>query len=167
MRRLRPRAARWVAVTLAMAGAVALLSGGCGEGEDETPAACLDGAGSYLGALARAPGEVRLTGEVPISECLAENQPGGDLATVGATMVAVATQLNREARAEPGGSAAVRLGYLLGAAERGAEETEGIHADLLRRLDAAARYSPDGSSPAAAPFQAAYERGREAGLAAG
>lgn len=140
---------------------------GCGDGEDETPVACLDGKGAYLGALGKAPGEVLLSGEVPISECLAENQAGGELATVGATMVAVATQLNGEARAAPGGSATVQLGYLLGAAERGAEATEGIHADLLRRLDAAARYSPSGSAPPSAPFQRAYERGREAGLAGG
>ena len=31
----------------------------------------------------RRPGEVRLSGETPISDCLAENQQGGDLATVG------------------------------------------------------------------------------------
>ena len=35
-----------------------------------------------------------------------------------------------------------QLGYLLGAAQRGAEDTEGIHAELIRRLTAAARYSP-------------------------
>jgi hypothetical protein len=146
---------------------VAISLTACGDSEDGTPVACLEGKATYLGALAGAPGEVRLSGEVPISDCLAQNQAGGELATIGATMVAAATQLNREARSEPGGSAAVRLGYLLGAAERGAEETEGIHADLLRRLDAAARYSPQGSEPASAPFQAAYERGREAGLAGG
>ena len=140
---------------------------GCGETSDEAPVACLDGRGAYLGALGNAPGEVRLNGEVPISDCLAENQPGGELATVGTTMVAVATQLNSEARREPGGNATVQLGYLLGAAERGAEGTEGIHVDLLRRLDAAARYSPSGSEPPSAPFQRAYERGYEAGLAGG
>lgn len=161
MRRVRLTLILGLVATSAFGGA------GCGDGEDEAPVACLDGKGAYLGALGNAPDEVKLSGEVPISDCLAQNQSGGELATIGATMVAVATQLNREARTEPGGSAAVRLGYLLGAAERGAEETEGIHADLLRRLDAAARYSPRGSESSAAPFQAAYERGREAGLAGG
>ena len=38
-------------------------------------------------ALEGAPGEVRLDGETPIGDCLAENQKGGDLATVGTAMV--------------------------------------------------------------------------------
>jgi hypothetical protein len=81
-------------------------------------------------------------------------------------MVAAATRLNTEAREEPSGEAAFRLGYLLGAAERGAEGTEGIHADLLRRLRAAALYSrADRGLPAA--FLSAYRRGVEAGLAGG
>jgi hypothetical protein len=81
-------------------------------------------------------------------------------------MVAAATRLNSEARADPGGDAAYRLGYLAGAAERGAEATEGIHADLIRRLRAAALYSPaDRGLPAA--FLSAHRRGIEAGLARG
>jgi hypothetical protein len=170
MRAMRQRRQRTVCealATLGVAAAVALGAIGCGESEDGTPAACLGGKDVYLRALDTAPRDVRLNGEVPISDCLTPNQPGGELATVGVTMVAVATELNRDARGEPGGGAAVQLGYLLGAAERGAEETEGIHADLLRRLDAAARYSPRGSEPPTAPFQAAYERGRDAGLAGG
>ena len=39
-------------------------------------------------------------------------------------------------------TANVELGYLIGAAQRGAEETNGIHAELMRRLVAAATYSP-------------------------
>ncbi|HEU5142269.1 MAG TPA: hypothetical protein VFU04_03830 [Solirubrobacterales bacterium] len=147
---------------------VLMLASGCGNStDDSTPVACLDGPAAYLNALAAAPGEVRLGGEVPISDCLAENQQGGDLATVGTSMVEAATALNREARTEPGGEAAARLGYLLGAVGRGAEETEGIHADLLRRLDAAARYSPAGGRPSSAAFQRAYQRGYEAGAERG
>ncbi|HEX8689468.1 MAG TPA: hypothetical protein VF729_04420 [Solirubrobacterales bacterium] len=161
MRRVRP------ILILGLAAAIGLGAAACGEGEDGTPVACLDGKGAYLGALGEAPAEVKLSGEVPISDCLAENQASGELATVGTTMLAVATQLNDEARREPGGSAAVQLGYLLGAVERGAGATEGIHADLLRRLEAAARYSPTGSEPPSAPFQRAYERGHDAGLTDG
>lgn len=108
---------------------------------------------------------MRLDGETPISECLAESQAGGDLAAVGTAMVAAATRLNSEARESPGGGAALRLGYLVGAAERGAAETEGIHADLLRRLRAAALYSPAGGGLPAA-FLSSYRRGVEAGLTA-
>jgi hypothetical protein len=146
--------------------AVGLLAGGCGAKGDDTPVACLEGAGAYLRALRAAPGEVRLDGETPISDCLAPNQTGGDLATVGTAMVAAATRLNAEARAEPGGAANLRLGYLLGAATLGAEDTEGIHAELLRRLTAAARYRPaDRALPAT--FLSAYQEGFDAGHAHG
>lgn len=151
-----------LALLLSLAALLGLAAAGCGSSQDtSTPVACLEGTDAYLKALAAAPGEATLDGETPISECLAENQEAGDLATVGEAMVEAATRLNAEARAEPGGQANVRLGYLLGAAERGAERTEGIHSDLLRRLTVAARYSPRPPLPTA--FQRAYREGFEAG----
>ncbi len=126
---------------------------GCGGPDDSTPTACLEGPPFYLG---------KGRDGVLISDCLAENQAGGDLANVGTAMLAAATKLNSEARAEPGGNANVQLGYLLGAAERGADGTEGIHAELIRRLSAAARYSPD-NRPLPATFLDAYQRGFDAG----
>lgn len=145
---------------------VALLAIGCGGKSDSTPVACLDGAKTYENALAAAPGAVKLSGETPIGECLAENQQAGDLASVGAAMVEVATRLNAEARAEPGGDANVQLGYLLGAAQRGADRSEGIHADLIRRLTVAARYAPR-REPLSPAFLAAYREGFDAGHASG
>jgi hypothetical protein len=146
--------------------AVALLAAGCGTQGDHTPVACLEGASAYLRALQDAPGEVRLDGETPISDCLAQNQSGGDLATVGSAMVTAATRLNAAARAHPGAGANVQLGYLLGATTRGAESTEGIHTELIRRLAAAARYSPD-AQPLPAAFRVAYRRGYGVGLERG
>ncbi len=134
---------------------------GCGKQDDSTPVACLEGSETYLQALKIAPGEVTLDGETPISDCLVENQKAGELATIGTAMVDAATQLNAEARAEPGGEANLQLGYLLGAAERGAETTEGIHAELIRRLSAAARYSPDNRPPSPA-FLRTYKEGFDA-----
>ncbi len=139
---------------------------GCGSTDSSTPVACREGSKVYLAALADAPGAVKLRGETPIGWCLVENQSGGDIATVGTTMVAVTTRLNAEARAHPGSDANVQLGYLLGAAQRGAERTDGIHAELLRRLSAAARYSPD-NRPLPATFLEAYQRGFDAGEAGG
>jgi hypothetical protein len=139
---------------------------GCGNQGDSTPAVCLGGSHAYLRALAEAPGEVRVGGETPISDCFAENQSGGDLATVGGAMVEAAAELNAEGRAEPRGGGAVQLGYLLGAAQRGAESTEGIHSDLIRRLTVAARYSP-GGKPLPPAFRTAYRRGFDAGRAGG
>jgi hypothetical protein len=131
---------------------------GCGSPmSDETPVACLNGPAFFLG---------KGRDDVQISDCLAENQSGGDLAEVGAAMLSAATRLNAEARAEPGGAANLQLGYLLGAAQRGAEGSEGIHAELIRRLAAAARYSPDNRPPPAA-FLRTYRRGYDAGFERG
>jgi hypothetical protein len=143
-----------------------LVATGCGDDDDSTPVACLEGAPAYERALASAPGEVRLEGETPISECLARNQTSGDLSRVGEAMIETATALNAEARAEPGGEANLQLGYLLGAAERGSEESEGIHTDLVRRLIVAARFAP-GKQPIPREFVVAYRRGFDAGRAGG
>lgn len=151
-------------VTL-MACVVAVVAG-CGDQDDSTPVACLEGAPAYEQALVDAPGEVLLGGETPISECLARNQTAGDLARVGEAMIGAATALNAEARAEPGGEANLQLGYLLGAAERGSEESEGIHTDLVRRLTVAARYAP-GKEPLSEEFLSTYREGFEAGRSGG
>jgi hypothetical protein len=149
-------------IAIACACLGALLAAGCGGRDDSTPVACLDGASAYLSALAAAPGEVKLGGETPIGDCLAQNQKGGDLATVGGALVEAATELNAEARAKPGGAASLQLGYLIGAAQRGADSTEGIHADLIRRLAVAARYAPD-RRPLSPAFYRAYRSGYAAG----
>jgi hypothetical protein len=146
--------------------AVLLAAAGCGGTDDSTPVACLNGSGAYMRALEGTPGKVKLAGGVPISDCLAQNQQAGDLATVGNAMLRTATALNAEARAEPGGAANLRLGYLIGAGQRGAEGTDGIHAELIRRLTAAATYSP-GKQVLGKDFERAYRQGFDAGLAGG
>jgi hypothetical protein len=148
--------------SVGLAALIALVGAGCGSTDSSTPAACLEGARTYLAALRDAPGQVRLGGETPIGDCLVENQEGGELATVGGAMVQAATGLNAAGRANPGGPAPLRLGYLLGAAESGAEDTAGIHADLIRRLETAAGYSPGGR-----PLDPAFDRGYGEGLDAG
>ncbi|HET9153603.1 MAG TPA: hypothetical protein VFN85_05765 [Solirubrobacterales bacterium] len=139
---------------------------GCGSQGDSTPVACLEGAAAYEKALRHAPGEVLVRGEAPISDCLASNQQAGDLAQVGEAMVEAATTLNSRAREEGGGDAALQLGYLLGAAERGAASSGGIHSDLVRRLTVAARYAP-GREPLSPQFLSAYREGFDAGRSGG
>jgi hypothetical protein len=146
--------------------AATVLGAGCGKQEDSTPVACLEGPNAYVAALASSPGAVRLGGETPISDCLTANQTGGDLANVGGAMVEAATRLNAEARAEPGGDANLQLGYLLGAAQRGADSTEGIHTDLIRRLAVAARYAP-GTDPLPPIYLRTSRQGYDAGHAHG
>lgn len=151
----------WIAGLACVAALVGALAG-CGSADESTPVACLEGAGAYERALKAAPDEVLLEDETLISECLTRNQSGGDLARIGEAMLETATALNGEARQDPGGDAAVQLGYLLGAIERGSKESEGIHADLVRRLTVAARYAP-GSQPLTKKFLSAYRTGFEAG----
>ncbi len=144
---------------------VALVAG-CGSADDSTPVACLEGAEAYGRALSAAPDEVLLEGETLISECLTRNQSGGDITRVGEALIETATALNAEARAKPGGGANLQLGYLLGAVERGAEESEGIHTDLVRRLVVAARYVP-GKQAQPPGFYRAYRSGYAAGQKTG
>jgi hypothetical protein len=146
--------------------ALAVFFSSCGNEDDSTPVACFEGTAAYEKALADAPAEVLVGGETPISECLARNQTSGDLSRVGEALIETATALNAEARAEPGGEANLQLGYLLGAAERGSEESEGIHTDLVRRLVVAARFAP-GKQPIPREFVIAYRKGFDAGRSGG
>ena len=117
-------------------------------------------------ALARAPGAVRLAGGTPISDCLVENQSAGDLADVGASLVRAGTVLSAASRKDPGSEQTLRLGYLVGAVQAGASETSGIHTDLVRRIEAAARFAkPPGRGARA--FGLAYARGYAAGRSGG
>jgi hypothetical protein len=138
----------------------------CGSEDPATPAACLQGPGAFRAALERAPDHAELGGQTAISDCLVQNQSAGELATVGVALVRVATGLNAEARAQPAGRAPFGLGYLVGAVRRGAEDTAGVHAELTRRVESAARFSPAGR-PLPASFEAAYRRGLRAGLEGG
>lgn len=138
----------------------------CGSEPEPTPTACLTGPDDYLKALAGAPDQALLSGSVPLSDCLVDDQPAGDLNTVGQAVIAAATELNNEARRRPTSAAATRLGYLVGSVEEGASGTAGIHTDLVRRINAAARFSDDPDGLPASferTFGAAYAAARENG----
>jgi hypothetical protein len=146
--------------------AMALALVGCGDGEEQTPAACFADADVYLAALEDAPGEVRLDSTTAISDCLVEEQDEGTLGSVGEPVIAAATELNAEAREDPAGDATVQLGYLVGAVQEGASTTGGIHEDLVIRLDTAARFS-EGGEPFPPEFERAFGEGYAAGQASG
>ena len=107
-----------------------------------------------------------LGGETPISECLVSGQSPAELADAGESMIAAATELNAAARRDPAGDDSVRLGYLVGAVRQGAADTGGIHADLVRRLEAAARFAPEGERLPVS-FERAYGEGYAAGQEGG
>ncbi len=131
---------------------------GCGSSGGAAPAACVAPADDYLKALESAPAEVRLGGSTAISDCFT----GAESPGIGQTVIRVATTLNAEARRDPGGPRTVSLGYLAGAVHKGAEDAAGAEADLVRRLDVAARFSPGGGTLGAA-FERAYGKGYAAG----
>jgi hypothetical protein len=149
--------------SLLLAVSLIVAASGCGaKKNDLAPAACLASNRGYLRALERAPGEVRLGGTTPISDCLVPEQDAGQLANIGHEMIVAATKLNGEARR---GSvpAALQLGYLTGAVSKGADA---IHTDLVRRLNSAAQFSETGSTLPAS-FQRAFSRGYAAGHTSG
>ena len=135
---------------------------GCGGGDEPVVAspACSAPADAVLAALEAAPGRVTLAGGTTLSACVTGARNPGDLQTVGATMTEAAEELERTAPRDP--EAALRLGYLIGAARRGSRGQVGITDELVRRLERAADLSA--GTPAA---QAALERGIAAGTARG
>jgi hypothetical protein len=138
--------------------ACAAVFAGCGADRSESlPAACGEGPQAVLRALEGAPAEVRMDGTL-ISECFNRDASGADETVVGTTLIAAAQQLSTQARDEPEGEAALRLGYLVGAARRG-NERNGLGAETQRRLAQEA-----GDLPARS---AAFRRGERAGSRSG
>jgi hypothetical protein len=121
---------------LAAAVTATILAGsGCArDREGGIPAACSADAPAVERALTTAPRPVRLGG-VRLSACLGRSSAQGDLETVGSAWIGAASNLAALARRDPESGSATRLGYLIGAARRGAGRTQGIHTELLRRLE--------------------------------
>jgi hypothetical protein len=118
---------------VAATAAAALLAAGCGEETRSPPRACDGTAASISDALARAPGRVALADGTALSTCVERARSDGDVQTIGSLYTVVARDLaGRAARSE---SAALQLGYLIGAVRRGASRTNGVHAELRRRIE--------------------------------
>lgn len=148
----------------ALAGGVALLGvvgvTGCGK-QAALPDACRNANATALrSALVHAPGDVRLPGGVPLSDCVAGSRTDAELQIVGGVVTDAGDELAREASHDS--AAALQLGYLEGATERGAARNNGIGAELGNRM--ANVFVPADSTVAA---RAAYARGRAAGRAGG
>ena len=138
----------------------------CSSNEEiATPTACLEGPAKIERALESAPQPVRINGRIPISTCLTPDQPNADLIEFGTAAVEVATRLSSEAKESgvEGIAAAIRAGYLVGAVERGSEDTEGIHAALVDRIRNAATNGVNRNPAALSHYEIGYEAGRELG----
>jgi hypothetical protein len=153
---------RRLAALLALAAALGAAAG-CGGGDPPgVDEACLASPDAIERALARAPAPVTLRSGTRLSECVSHARSDSDLQNAGLVLTRAADDL--AARAERGDAhAAVGLGYLVGAARRGARRTNGIHAELQRRVESAARVLA-GRGPGVAR---ALARGMRAGEATG
>jgi hypothetical protein len=141
--------------------AVALMAA-CGGGGARLDDACLQSAGAIERALARAPAPVTLSTGARLSECVANARSDSELQDAGLVLTRAADHLSAAAK-RGDATAALRLGYLVGAARRGAARTAGIHAELQRRIERTAAFLDAGGPRVAA----ALARGRRAGEASG
>ena len=147
---------------LALLAVAAALAAGCQEETSPAPLSCTGEPDTILAALDGAPGEVRLTDGATLSGCVRLARTDADLQNVGVTFSNAAEDLEVDAL-KGDEQAALRLGYLVGAARKGAETSSGVGAELVRRLERSAALDGATSPDAAASLQ----RGLEAGEARG
>jgi hypothetical protein len=140
----------------------ALALAACGENTPPLDAACLRSPAFIERALGRAPAPVTLPSGTRLSECVANARSDSDLQSAGLVLTRAADDLAVAAR-QGEASAALRLGYLVGATRRGARRTAGIHAELQRHIERAAAPLEEAGSA----VKAALSRGRRAGEATG
>jgi len=145
----------WLAPLLA---AVTLATTGCGSHHAPLSLLCTSGERPITRALQRAPGPVALADGTRVSDCVSRASDPGDLQDFGVVITRIADRLADRARHERG--VAVQLGYLIGAAERGAAHSNGIDAELVHRLEVTSRRVPDRA-------RRQLERGRRAGQRSG
>ena len=138
-----------------------VLLAGCRDDDKGIPAACRQGTDTVRLALLQAPGEVRLEGTTPISDCINDTSSGGDMSDVG-----VALRRRRAAAGGRGGEAARTAPRRSGSAtwsapcERSRRGSQGVGYELGRRLEQEARA---GSTPARRSTAAGLRAGRDSG----
>ena len=138
---------------------IATFATACGSSDAPIPPACAGGPNAIERALRAAPGRVALSDGTLLSQCVERATSDADLQTFGELATTVAERLEARSSREP--HAALELGYLVGAARRGAATTNGIHVELARRLERS------GAEVTGAEAQAALMRGLRAGERSG
>jgi hypothetical protein len=120
---------------VALAVSLVLALGGCTKEKPRMPSACIDtDRAGYERALTAAPQPVQLPGGVSISTCTKRVRTDAELQNLGTVMHGVAEELAVRARAGDA-QAATALGYLTAAVAVGAAESNGIAAELARRIE--------------------------------
>jgi hypothetical protein len=133
----------------------------CGSRDEPPPAGCAAKAAVVERAVLRAPAAVTLPGGARLSECVSQAQTDGQLQDVGFLLTGVAHRLARRATRDP--RAATALGYLVGAARRGAAGAEGIPAELIRRIERTAAPVQRTGGTAAMALRAGLVAGERSG----
>jgi len=127
------------------------------------PSSCVDtDRAGYERALKAVPRQVRLPGGVAISTCAERVRTDAELQNLGSVVHAVAEDLAGRARAGDA-QAAGALGYLSAAVASGAGRSNGIAAELSRRVETTGIGVVDGE----AGVRRALQRGLAAGEAGG
>jgi hypothetical protein len=137
-----------------------VLAAGCSEEGAAPPSAeCSAGADQVAKALEAAPGEVRLADGTRISECVRAADSDAEQQTLGLVLTEVAEDLELAAPEDP--AAALRLGYLVGAARRGAPGDSSLQFELVVRLERSAGLDlpPQGARALQEGLKAGEERG--------
>jgi hypothetical protein len=116
----------------AASAAIAAIAG-CGPHEAPPPAGCSVDSDSLELALLKAPQKVALPGGARLSQCVARARSDAQLQDTGRLLTQVADRLARHAARDP--RSALALGYLIGAARRGAAQSQDVHAELVHRLE--------------------------------
>jgi hypothetical protein len=143
----------------AWVGLVAVLAA-CGEEKADLADACTDPPAKVLTALASAPHSVALQGGTKVSDCVAKAKDAAQLQNVGSILSTAGATLVRRARTDA--DAAVQLGYLVGAVEKGATGTGGFQDELVFRMRS---FLDDGA--VRGKKEATTAAGRRAGRAGG
>jgi hypothetical protein len=146
---------------LALGCAAGLAIAGCGSDDPVVSPACTDSPAAVQVALRSAPGQVRLADGTSLSKCISAATDDADLQNVGIAFHLTAEKLGDAATVA--NKAALQLGYLIGAMRRGAAKTNGVLAELQRRIELVGSRVQE-RVPA---LRAALEKGRAAGEASG
>jgi hypothetical protein len=139
-----------------------LLVAAAGCSSEEPPAlplACTEGEEAVAAALQAAPREVALPDGTKLSACVRNARSESELQSVGLVLTGVAEDLEAGAASAP--RSALQLGYLIGAARRGAPSESSLQAELVYRLERSAALDLSAES------QRALEEGLRAGEARG
>jgi hypothetical protein len=120
---------------LAAMGTTVVLANGCGSGATPISPGCTENETPIVTALKQAPGTVTLADGFRLSQCISDGTDEAELQNVGITFHRVAEDLRVRARDGNDRAAAIQLGYLIGATRRGAKQTNGVMAELQRRVE--------------------------------